>query len=386
VVSIINIEKLIEQYQTSARSSVGDAQSLPFAVYTDQAIAEIERERIFGSSWVFACAEANISKPGDYYAINVFGESIALIRGKDQIVRAISNICRHRGTPILNEGFGNVKTLVCPYHAWTYNHEGQLMGAPFSDSAEIDKTSLCLPTFYTEIWRGLVFVSFEEQPSPVNARLQGLNNILDLVGADQFFNVGVGSVDHWNTNWKLAMENAMESYHLFKVHSETLETVTPTKQSFYLEGTNNWSLTAGRMNGLDGALSKWLAGDKHELYSHYFLIMLPPNFVGILTCESFDWISVIPSVDGGCVVQSESLAKSKLDSNTQTHAFVDQFFAEDKEICERVYRGMTSRRSSGGPLLEVERIVVDFHRYLARQLFAIDCKTEYRSDSMNKFS
>jgi len=375
----------LENYRFAASSPHDSAKSLPFDVYNSNEVAELERKRIFSSSWVFACAESRLPDPGDYFALNLFGEPLVVLKGKDRNLRVLSNVCRHRGTPILDEGFGNTKTLVCPYHAWTYNHQGELLGAPFSQAGEVDKANLCLPSFYVEVWRGLIFITLEKQSDSIYSRLQGLNRILDELDSDSFIHVNVGSVEHWKSNWKLVMENAMESYHLFKVHKGTLETVTPTKQSFYLQGDNSWSLTSGKMKGADGMLTKCLSGDKYELYSHYFLIMLPPNFVGIVTYESFDWISVMPTLEGGCVVQSEGLAKKKRKANTTTQAFVDQFFAEDKAICERGQTGMRSRKSSGGPLLDVERIVVDFHHYLARQLFDAECKTEHRSSAIDKF-
>ena len=85
------------------------------------------------------------------------------------------------------------------------------------------------------------------------------------------------------------------------------------------------------------------------------------------------------------MVYSDGLSKTKSIASATTQEFVDQFFVEDKEICERVQRGMTSRQSSGGPLLEIERVVVDFHHYLARQIFKVDCDTKYQSEEVRNF-
>ncbi|MFT4929264.1 MAG: nitrite reductase/ring-hydroxylating ferredoxin subunit [Phenylobacterium sp.] len=119
--------KLLNDYQQQAMASLQQASALPFAVYHDPAVYQLEADKIFRHDWVFVCAEQAMAKPGDYYAFSLAGEAIVLIRAQDGQLRALSNNCRHRGTPLLDEGFGQVdKHISCPYHAWAYDHTGAM--------------------------------------------------------------------------------------------------------------------------------------------------------------------------------------------------------------------------------------------------------------------
>lgn len=98
--------------------------------------------------------------------------------------------------------------------------------------------------------------------------------------------------EYWNSNWKLAVENAIESYHLFKVHKETLETTTPSKQAYYVAGNAEWSLTGGVIKDDRGPLRKWLSSGYPEAYNHYLLLFLAPSLIAVVTYEGLNWIQV----------------------------------------------------------------------------------------------
>ena len=106
--------------------------------------------------------------------------------------------------------------------------------------------------------------------------------------------VSQGDVEIWQTNWKLAMENAMESYHLFKVHETTLEPMSPTRDAYYIAGSSEWSLTGGVTKRQRNLLERLIGSDHDERLDHYILVQLAPAFVGVLTCGSFGWLSAHP--------------------------------------------------------------------------------------------
>ena len=98
---------------------------MPFSAYTDPVVIEEESTSIFSREWVFVCMAGEVSQPGDYFAMIVANEPVFVLRGEDGELRAFANICRHRGTVILDDGFGQVgKYITCPYHAWSYSREG----------------------------------------------------------------------------------------------------------------------------------------------------------------------------------------------------------------------------------------------------------------------
>lgn len=375
----MNKESLKKLYIESAQAGLPNAKCLPFSLYTEQETYGLEQEHIFHNDWVFVCAEQQLANCGDYFALTIAYEPIVVIRGKDNQLRALSNVCRHRGTLLNDEGFGHAKRMVCPYHAWTYADDGKLIGAPLATKQEVDKEDHYLPEFLLEVWQGLVFVSLNPQSKPLGERYANINQYMDIYDFGLFDTFYAGVAEHWQCNWKLAMENAMESYHLFKVHKETLETVTPTKHAFYLEGGAPYSLTGGKYKDNSGKLTQWLIGEGSVTDQHYVLISLPPSFVGILSKQSLAWISVHPASTTECTIRSGALSfKGKIDRDET--AFTEAFFAEDKMICERVQRGMGAKHGRGGALIEIERIVVDFHQYLASRISGLENNDIFLAD------
>ena len=381
------MSELLQRYQQTASADHGAALSLPFEVYRDAGVFDLEVENIYHNDWVFICSEAELPNPGDYFALDLAGEAIVVLRGQDGQLRALSNLCRHRGTQLLDEGFGSVgKLIVCPYHAWSYDNSGSLKAAPFTIENEVDKADHCLPNFHLDTILGLVFVNLSDDPSPLQQRFEGLEAWASVFEPARFVEATAGSQETWHANWKLAMENAMESYHLFKVHKETLETVTPSKQAYYIAGSSEWTLTGGAMLQQDGLLARWFKGDHPEIYNHYLLISLPPNFVAIMTWESFGWLCTLPVDSNTTIIRAGAQVEAGYGGeDSATREFTEAFFAEDKWICERVHKGMRSTRAQGGRLIEMERPVIDFHQFLASRLFGTTPSPYHENSEDNPF-
>ena len=356
-----------------ASQPVETAESLPFYAYTDEALYQNEKEKIFHNDWVFLCSEYEIPETGDYFAISLADEPIMVIRGQGGELRALSNICRHRGTMLLDEGIGQIeKYIVCPYHAWTYADDGKLRAVPFQGEAKVDKEKHCLPQFKVETWNKLIFVNLNPDAGSLAERFASIDDYLAAYDIPRFTAGTAMGSESWQANWKLAMENAMESYHLFKVHQETLEQSTPTKQAYYIAGSPEWTLTGGKIKK-EKSIFSWGDSDKEgeiDVYHQYVLVSLPPSFVGILTYESFDWISVFPTSHQSTFIRSGGMTSGKsYKVDKYTREFVDKFYEEDKWICERVQKSMISQKSHGGKLIDMERVITDFHQYFANRVF-----------------
>lgn len=358
-------------YQQAAATQIGDARCLPFAVYHDSEVFKAEAEALFHNDWVFACAEAKLAEPGDYFALEIVGEQVAVVRGKDGMLRVLSNNCRHRGTPLLELGFGNTgKSIVCPYHAWTFDHAGAFRGAPFAGEVTLDKQEHCLPQYAVTVWRGLVFVNLADEPQPFSERIEGIDAYLNVFELERFKHAYHLEAEHWTANWKLAVENGIESYHLFKVHKETLETMTPTKQAYYVAGSSEWTLTGGAIKDERSTLTKWFSGNHPEAYSQYVLLSLPPSLIAVIDYEGMHWIQILPTDAAHCDVIPGGLSPHAVtDLSSPEFEFTHAFLAEDKEICERVQRGMYSQKGKGGKLVSLEQILVDFRHYIGNRLF-----------------
>ena len=360
----------------AAGAHADEAHALPFAAYQDERLFALEVDRLFHGDWVAICAEAALAEPGDYLAIDLAGEPLALVRGADGQLRALSNVCRHRGTLMLEPGVDCLDggTIMCPYHAWSYSDSGAFRGAPYTHGVTIDREEHSLPGFRIEVWMGVVFVCLSADAPPLAERLADIAPHLAEFEIESFAAPGtLAAPEVWEANWKLIIENGMESYHLFKVHEKTLEKVTPTRGAYYIEGSAPWTLTGGEIVQGDGGVVGKLLG---SLFGggtggdHYVLVSIPPSFVGVVTQDSWDWIIAHPVGPTSTRVFQGTLMRSAPDQVTQaiSDGYATAFLEEDRAICERAQVGMAAKFSRGGRLVPLERVVVDFHHYLAWRL------------------
>ncbi|HWN56730.1 MAG TPA: Rieske (2Fe-2S) protein, partial [Methylomirabilota bacterium] len=132
--------------------------------FTDRECLEQERARLFSRCWIYVGHESEIPHPGDYRARTVAGRPMVLVRGDDNVVRVLLNTCTHRGALVCRQKSGNARTFQCPYHAWTFNSRGQLVGVPgeesYSDAFSRDELRLVSPA-QVDSYRGFIFACFD---------------------------------------------------------------------------------------------------------------------------------------------------------------------------------------------------------------------------------
>lgn len=349
--------------------------ALPNAAYREQTWFEAEQETIWHNDWVFAGSEAALPEPGDQIPLTIGRQPVLLLRNQDGELVALSNLCAHRGTLLVDEPT-NGKRIQCPYHAWTYADSGRLMSIPFSPKGEVDKEAHCLPSYRVESWNGLIFVSLNPNVEPLSERFAAVESSVAYRNLDTLHHWPDETIDTWACNWKLAMLNAMESYHLFHVHPETLEPYTPTKDSYYLAGSARATVTGGI--GSDG--------------SRYELLSLPPNLVAVVTNASLVWLAAEPIAPDRCKIRyggafpqeppgRDAGRLTKWMTQTTIAAYtaaLPDFLPEDKAICERGQRGAIGDFEPG-LLVDVERVVADFGHYLAWHLQDVEPPAVYES-------
>ncbi|HXV36808.1 MAG TPA: aromatic ring-hydroxylating dioxygenase subunit alpha [Myxococcota bacterium] len=192
--------------------------ALQQAFYSDPAIYALDMERIFLRRWLCVGHESRIPSPGDFFVHETAGESLIIIRGRDGVVRALLNVCRHRGSEVCYEREGNAKVLVCPYHAWAYELDGSLRAARHMKD-DIDKSAYGLSRINLRILEGLIFVCFADVPPKLGDAEGTLRASLGRYGwaRAKVAHRAVYSVD---ANWKLAIENYYECYHCGPAHPE----------------------------------------------------------------------------------------------------------------------------------------------------------------------
>lgn len=214
----------------------GAAQTLPAWCYTDADFHRREIERCFRPNWHFIGHESEVSEPGAYISTDLVIGPVIVIRGQDGEVRAFANTCRHRGARLLEAGHGRCRTIVCPYHAWTYNQTGELRGAPSMNE---------VPGFRREDWglhglrlgryEGFLWVTANEDAPELE---DYLGDFAERFRCYDFPSMRVVRRETYDVpcNWKVLAENALEEYHTGTVHAGSLG----QQHSTAVETTGNW--------------------------------------------------------------------------------------------------------------------------------------------------
>ncbi|MDF2967707.1 MAG: Phenylpropionate dioxygenase [Nocardioidaceae bacterium] len=200
---------------------------LESAFYTSPAIFDLDRDAVLARTWLFVATEAELREPGDYVTADIASYSVIVLRDDDEVVRALHNVCRHRGARILADRAGSVGNIVCGYHQWTYATDGSLLHAG-DQPAGFDKSCFGLRPVHVRVVAGLVFVCLADEPPA---------DFDDVVATaspyllpHQLHRTKVAAqVDLVEeANWKLVMENNRECYHCEGGHPELICTFFPT--------------------------------------------------------------------------------------------------------------------------------------------------------------
>ena len=228
--SALGVEQLLRAAAGCLRP-LSEATTLPPRMFSDPEWFEAERLKLFHGGWIAVARSDEVAEPNEYVTTSIAGEPVVVIRGRDGVIRALSNVCRHRSMKII-EGVGSVPSLQCPYHQWTYRLDGSLLNAPLMDAADgFDAAAVCLPEFAVTEWQGWVFVNIDANAAPISDAVPTLTALLTEHRVGEM--VRTGTLDYpspWN--WKISVENFLESYHHRGVHPTTLDWTYPGSKSF----------------------------------------------------------------------------------------------------------------------------------------------------------
>jgi phenylpropionate dioxygenase-like ring-hydroxylating dioxygenase large terminal subunit len=176
------------------------ARAMPKSVYTSPDFVAEEQKHIFAQEWLCAGRAEALPNPGDYLTMTIAGEPVVVLRDRDGEIRAMSNVCRHRMSVLL-EGRGNTKLITCPYHAWVYNLDGTLRGAPAMTLNEgFCRDQIALPKVRCEVWLGWIMVTLNpDAPSPAE-RLKGVEALVGKFHMENY-REDFRETFRWATNW-----------------------------------------------------------------------------------------------------------------------------------------------------------------------------------------
>ncbi len=189
--------------------------ALPAWVYNNAELNRLELERVLLPSWQIVCHINSIPKSGDYVTFDLGSESVVVLRDRDGAIRGFHNVCRHRGARLLDSAGNCPGPITCPYHGWSYRQDGSLIGVPMRDTFPgLDRGEFSLKPVRTDTAFGFVFVALRGDPPPVSKVWGALAEELTAYRFEEMVPLGPITTDTWNVDWKIAIDNYLESYHV----------------------------------------------------------------------------------------------------------------------------------------------------------------------------
>lgn len=371
----MTINQPVRELLASVSRPFESARAMPPSVYTSEEFLKTELDEIFSREWVSVGRASALAEPGDYLTYELAGEPLVVVRDGEGRLRAMSNVCRHRMSTIL-EGAGNKRTIVCPYHGWSYNLDGSLRAAPAMDfNRGFCKEDYRLPQIRCEEWLGWVMVTLNREAPPVSERLAEVHELIEDFQMENYVET-FREVLVWDTNWKVLAENFMESYHLPVCHAPTIGGLSKLSEMVCPPGRRAFNYhTILKDDTLKIALAHpdntRLKGDRRRTT---FLLAVYPSLLVTITPGYFWYLSLHPRGPGKVNIlygggMSADFAHSP-EAQTyfaQVKALLDKVNEEDRGCTEKVFRGLCSRAAEPGHISHLERPNFDFAQYLAER-------------------
>lgn len=370
---------LLDGLAQTAAAPLAAARTAPPGLYRSPEIHRLEIERIFKRDWVSPGLAAELAAPGQYLTFSIGDQTIFTVRGRDGSLRSFANVCRHRMMRLL-EGAGQVARITCPYHAWSYDLDGRLVGAPHMEKSEgFDKKAICLPEYRTEIWQGWIYVTLNPQAPPVAQLLAALEPVVAPYRMAGYR--PVVRQDHcWKTNWKLLCENFMEGYHLPVAHRATVGAWFPVEDTTFPAASaeafayQTFTKDENAKYGRAHPDNKVLTGAQR--YSSVMPTIFPTHMY-VLAPDHLWYLSLRPQGPGEVQVRFGVALAPEVDDalGAAREAWLGElvdFFGrvneEDRGVVEGIYQGALTPSAERGRYSWLERELHDFAKYLQARL------------------
>ena len=337
----------------------------PVENYRSQQRFQAEMEKVLRRSFAAFCPSAALPEPGSFIARDAAGIPIVVVRGRDGVVRAFHNVCRHRGMRLAADS-GCTNAFVCPYHGWTYELDGRLRHIPHVEGFPgLDKQNHSLKALQAIESHGVVFVS--QAPQGVQAQLAGLPQ---LFGKDQRLYATSARVTE--ANWKVVLEGFLEGYHIRVTHPET----------FFPYGFDNLNVVEhvgphSRVTYPFRRIEKLAAvppSERNVMGFVTFVYHIFPNALITMLSNHTNLLVLEPlSVDRTNVV-AYSLTNwtgdpaEALEAATRDSTFTEIGASEDRAVVSAIQRGIVSDANESFVFGRYESAIVHLHRTLGAAL------------------
>ena len=384
---IVDLDKI-----EATKNSINEANGLPNECYLNDEYFKIEREKVFFNNWIVVGVSSSVPEVGDTKPFNLMGIPLLILRDKNNKIRVFHNVCSHRGMILVKEECKLKNTIRCPYHSWSYNFNGELIATPHVGGMNIHETEgfikskSNLKEVSTYVWMDLIFINvnknkkdFEQSIDPLEKQwLKFISKedqkLIRHAGDFGYFNMEVKS------NWKLAIENYCESYHLPWVHPE-LNRVSNLKDHYHIEdlaetfsgqGSNKYSQQFDGNKKLS-TFPNW----PKDLYQNSEYVSLFPNVMLGIHVDHFYAFWLEPLSNNNTrehfemyYVGDESASSDEYkEIRKKNFAFWQEVMNEDIAAIEGMQKGRSSPVYNGGnfsPVMDTPTLM--FHKWVATNL------------------
>lgn len=360
------------QHPSSLSDSLEQGYTLPADWYTDPLLFTQEKSRIFRRTWQYVGLVEQVAQPGAFFTCRLADVPLIITRDEEGTLRALVNVCRHRGSELVLQECGQRTSLQCHYHAWTYNLKGELIAAPgMKDEEGFEKSHFPLQSLQIASWGPFLFATLDKHAAPLSRVLGELPELLLATGVNlDGLKRRVRQTYEIAANWKVVVDNYLECYHCPVAH--------PSFSA--LIDTNNYTVTEYEYFSTQGGPQKANAHpdkapkfNKSGVVTDGFFAYLWPNFTlnlypgpGSLSLNLFLPLAVDKTLAIFDYLFDDAVSQADQQLFDQ---FIDQVQREDIVLCESVQRGLSSGYFEQGKLmLHHEKGLRHFQRLVHRTL------------------
>jgi carnitine monooxygenase subunit len=352
--------------------------SLPGWLYYDPEFFEAEKRAFLRAAPQVVCHESEIAEPGEWRTIEYLGESVIVIRGDDGEVRAFSNVCRHRGSRLVDGEGGCSKVLTCPYHAWSYARDGRLVGVPHrQEYPGLQTEKLSLFPVALETWRGFIFVALEPGAPSVHEMMAPYEHEVAAYRFEELRAIGRVTLRRRPLNWKTIADNYSDHLHIPVGHPGLTRLFA---RNYKIEAKDHVDRMEGDLvekiseNPSERAYQNLLPKADHLPATHrrkWLYYKLFPNVAFDIYPDQVDFMQFLPVSATETVIREISYALPDDSREMRAVRYLNwrinrKVNAEDTELITRVQLGMQSPTYVAGPLGTSEVCLRSFSRKLRR--------------------
>jgi phenylpropionate dioxygenase-like ring-hydroxylating dioxygenase large terminal subunit len=359
-----------------ARPDPLDGMSLPGWLYHDAEFFAAEQRAFLRAAPQVVCHESEIALAGEWRSIDYLGESVIVIRGDDGAVRAFANVCRHRGSRLVDGEAGCAKVLTCPYHAWSYARDGRLVGVPHrSEYPGLEAGELGLVPVALENWHGFLFITLEPGAPSVAEMMAPYADEVALYRFSELRAIGRVTLRPRPLNWKTIADNYSDHLHIPVGHPGLTRLFG---RNYRIEAKDHVDRMEGDLvatpsaNPSERAYQALLPAVDHLPPSHqrkWLYYKLFPNVAFDIYPDQVDFMQFLPVSATETVIREISYAlpddrremRAARNLNWRINRRVND---EDTVLITRVQQGMASPSYKAGPLGTSEVCLRSFARKL----------------------